>query len=95
LQALPQTPPVHVALPLAGTGHATQPAPQCVASSPVERQVPAQLLRGEGHAHAPDWHRIPPLHALVQLPQWASSVARFEHDPEHSVVPAGQPEVQA
>jgi hypothetical protein len=36
LHSIPQLPAVHVALPLAGTGHAVQLAPQWVASSPVE-----------------------------------------------------------
>lgn len=34
-------------------------------------QVPLQLVGAlAGHAHAPAWHVMPPLHAFPQLPQW-------------------------
>jgi hypothetical protein len=92
---MPQVPPVQMACPLAGTGQAVQLAPQCVGSSSVEKQVPPQLVSGATHEHWLDWHLIPPVQATPQLPQWASSVARLAHEPEHAAVPDGHPLVQA
>ena len=43
-----------------------------------------------------DTHVVPPVHAVVQLPQWLLSDVTSAQDPEHSVgVAAGQPETQA
>lgn len=92
---VPQPPWLQVAVPLAGTGQTVQLAPQWVGSPSVSKQVPPQFVRGEGHAHVLDWHVIPPEHAMPQSPQWLSSLVRSEHNPVHSVVPEGQPLLQA
>jgi hypothetical protein len=57
--------------------------------------VPPQLVSGATHEHWLDWHFMPPVHAFPQLPQCASSDARFAHEPEHTVVPDGHPLLQA
>jgi hypothetical protein len=96
LQLMPQLPWLHVAVPpLPGTGHAVQLAPQWVGSPSVSKHVPPQFVRGAGHAQVPPWHVVPPVQAVPHVPQLASSVITLEHDPEHRVVPDGQPEAHA
>jgi hypothetical protein len=40
-------------------------------------QAPPQVESPLGHPHAPFVHAWPPVHCVVQLPQWNGSVARF------------------
>jgi hypothetical protein len=58
-------------LPLLGPGHGEPqlpPAPQPF-SGPGVWQVPPQFTVPAGHLHWPLWQVIPPLQAMVQLPQ--------------------------
>lgn len=96
MQATPQLPWLHVAVPpLPGTGHAVQLVPQWVGSPSVSKHVPLQFVRDAGQAQLPCWQVMPPVQALPHCPQSASSVIRFAQDPEHKSVPAGHPDAHA
>jgi hypothetical protein len=47
--------------------------------------------RRSNHPHDPDVHTSPVSHAVPQLPQLLPSVARVEHEPEQSTMPAAHP----
>jgi hypothetical protein len=58
--------------------------------------VPPQSVSGAVHWHMLITHEVPPVHAVMQFPQWLLSDVRSAHEPEQSVgVPLGQPDVQA
>ena len=94
--AIAQAPPLHDAAPVpaVGPGQAapqTPPLPQLFAGL-GSSQVPLQLTLPAGHLHWLLWQVIPPVHAVVQLPQYeALLVVSTQVDPQSVGVGAEQP----
>jgi hypothetical protein len=66
-------------------GHGALQPPQLIGSSSVFTQLVPQRVPPLVHAHCPETHVSSSAHAVVQLPQWATSVAVFAHERSHSV----------
>jgi hypothetical protein len=81
---VPQAVPSQVADPPLGAGHGVHEEPH-VATDVFETQAPLHSWVPEGHAHLLAEHVFPPVHAPVQLPQWAASLVVSTQVPPQSV----------
>src|SRR5262245_7018890 len=93
---MPQAPPAHVAVPLAGVGQTLPQLPQLEMSVPVAMHWPAQSLNPVSHAmpHTPFAHVAWPFWGWAQaVPhplRFAGSVLVSTQAVPHWVVPTGQ-----
>jgi hypothetical protein len=86
-QEMAQDVPVHVAAPLpaVGDGHAVPQTPPLAQPfcGPGSSQVPEQFTLPAGHLHSLFWQVMPPMHIVVQLPQYvALLVVSTQLDPQ-------------
>jgi hypothetical protein len=73
-----------------GAKHTIEHEPQWLGSESVFTHVVSHSVVGATHAQRPALQWCSPVHAIPQLPQLASSVARLTHAAAQATLGAGQ-----